>query len=181
MTAHSIAVACSMAVLVMGDIDQAAAFEDRPTADFDRTIAADGSVGDPVAAAATTDIDVGQHHDAIVRDRLGTRTAIGKYQARGEQPRPVFAPYAGIGIDKYKLSMDFENGKVALKKDKGFKRPRLILGMGYTVTEDLSLGFEYRALASNQPLFSLAVGSETLNVDTKFTTHNVFLKAKYKF
>ena len=57
----------------------------------------------------------------------------------------------------------------------------MILGMGYAVTDALSLGFEYRAVAADEPLFSVDLGSETLNVDTRFTTHNVFLKAKYKF
>lgn len=164
MTAHRVAVACGMAVLAMGTMDPAAAFDDQQTIAFDRAAAID------------------RHYGGILPDRLDAGTGgFARGKARGEQPRSNFTPYAGIGIDKIKLSMDLESGDVALKKDKGFNRPRLILGMDYSVTEDLSLGFEYRALASDNPLFSLDMGSETMNVDTRFTRHNVFLTARYRF
>lgn len=181
MTAQSMAIACSMAVLAMGAIDRAAAFDDQQTVAFDRAGGIDGSVTDPVAAVAATDNEFDRYYDAIVLDHLRTRTSGHKGRARGEKPRSTFTPYAGIGFDKIKLAMDFESGDVALKKDKGFTRPRLILGMGYAVTEDFSLGLEYRALAADEPLFSYDVGSETMNVDTRFTRHHLFLTAKYKF
>jgi len=175
MTARGVAVACGMAVLAMRAIEPAAAFDDHPTVAFDPAVVAGGGVAD-----AITDFD--QHYDAILRDRLDARTGgFSSGQERRKQPRSPFKTYAGIGISKLKLSMDFDSGDIALKKDKGFSRPRLILGMGYRVNEDLSLGLEYRALAADEPLFSVDMGSETLNVDTRFTRHNVFLTAKYRF
>lgn len=182
MTAHGVAVACGVTVLAMAAMEPAAAFDEQRTVAFDRTAAIVGSMTEPVTAATTTDIDFDQHDKVIARDRSGVSAAgFGRGRARGEKPRSAFTSYAGIGIDKLKLSMDFDSGDVVLKKDKGFTRPRLILGMGYAVTEDLSLGLEYRALASDEPLFSLDMGSETLNVDTKFTRHNLFLTARYRF
>lgn len=180
MTAQSMAVACSLAVLAMGAMDPAAAFDDRQTAAFDRPVATGGGVTDP--AAIFTDIGVDQHDDVIALDHLDPMSSgFGRRQEGDEQPPSPFKAYAGIGVSKLKLSMDFDSGDVALKKDKGYSRPRLIFGMGYKITEDFSLGLEYRALAADEPLFSLDMGSETVNVDTRFTRHNVFLKAKYKF
>ncbi len=180
MTAHRVAVACGMAVLAMGAMEPAAAFDDQRTGGFDRTVAMDGGLTDQGVAVVGSDFD--RRDDVTVLDRLDDRTSgFSRHRARGEQSRSIFTPYAGIGIDKLKLSMDLESGKMVLKKDKGFTRTRLILGMGYAVTEDLSLGLEYRALASDQPLFSLDVGSETLDLDTRFNRHNFLLTASYSF
>ncbi len=174
MTAHKAAVAYGMAVLAMGAMNPARAFDDHQIVAVDPAVAIDGDLAD-----ALTDFD--QHYDAILHDRLARVGGFSSGPGRGKQSRSPFKAYGGIGISKFKLSMDFDSGDVALRKDRGFDRPRVILGMGYRVTEDFSLGFEYRALAADQPLFSLDVGSETLNVDTRFTKHNVFLTGRYKF
>lgn len=159
MTARNVAIACGVAAVAIGAIDRAAAFEDRRGAAFNQ-------------AAGTAEVDVDQGYRA--RDRRDD-------EVRGAASRPAFVPYVGFGIDKVKLSMDFGSGDLALRKDKGYTRPRLIFGMGYAVTESVSLALEYRALASDEPLFSLDIGSRDMNFDTRFNRHNLFLRAQYRF
>lgn len=202
MTAHRMAIACSMAALAMGTIDRTEAFDDRSTpAHVDGEHGADRKAQRPVLSAALHSnlerrngaSDAGPRaaprslfNEVLTAtqqaefvgaslDQLRAREAKRTDDKRkNDQARSEFLPYAGLGFSKVKLSMDLDSRRVTLKKDRGYSQPRVILGMGYTLTESVSLGMEYRALAGAQPLFSP-------DTYTGLTGHNVFLTGRYRF
>lgn len=90
-------------------------------------------------------------------------------------------PYAGFGLGKINLAVQFETGELELEKEYDFMRARLIAGVGYEVTERVSFGLEYLAVADNDPLFALNVSGEDVELNTRFTNHYLSLRAQIKF
>ena len=90
-------------------------------------------------------------------------------------------PYAGVGLGKINLALQFETGELELEREHDFTRARLIAGVGYEITKRVSLGLEYFAVADNDPLFALNVSGQNLELDTRFTNHYLNFRAQFRF
>ncbi len=193
MKKQKVALACGMAVLAAANIDPAAAqnlYDEASTIsainlDIGRDFGAGGPLGyedhlflrhDSARNAPRADFD------SIRPD--GPRSAVNG--ETGARKRPVkrkrtFVPYAGFGIGKIKASMDLSTQGVVLKKDKGFgSKSRVILGLGYEFAPRATLGLEYRALASDDPLFSANIGGGTFDVNAKYTKQYIYMQLRHR-
>jgi hypothetical protein len=92
-----------------------------------------------------------------------------------------FVPYAGFGLGKIDLAVQLETGELELERERDFTRTRLIAGVAYEATRQVSLGLEYLAVADNDPLFAVNVSGQSYEFDTRFTNHYLSLRVQYEF
>lgn len=123
--------------------------------------------------------------DREAEDGAAIATGPMAYQAfeRQEPAEEAFPlrTYAGMGVGKVRLGMDIDKMEMRWTKDSQSDPTRVVLGLGYDVTESLSFGLEYKMLADDSPLFSVDLGGQRLPMNTRFTDHKVDLTLRYRF
>lgn len=175
MTAQGLAAICGVAVLALCATPRSATAEPWQTFGLDDGFLAKEFIDTRVAARGYEPMDG-------AADGMGIRF-FGEGGLWGLLPKlsgPV-VPYAGFGLGKINVAMDLETGDVELEKENRFTKARLILGVAYPMSKSVSLGMEYHAVASNDPLFSLDISGQSLEFDTKFTRHFLNLNVRYEF
>ena len=90
-------------------------------------------------------------------------------------------PYAGFGLDAFRLSMNLAARTLGLSKERKQNKLRVFGGLGYVLASNLTTNLEYRALPIGDPPISLDLGGLAFDLDNPFQDHNVSLKLRYSF
>jgi OOP family OmpA-OmpF porin len=93
-----------------------------------------------------------------------------------------FTPYIGAGIGVAQLTIDAKPQGAAEFKDSDTQFAyQGIAGVSYALTNQLSLGLEYRYFATTDPNYSDNPGGGNTRVASEYKTHNVLLNLIYRF
>lgn len=148
-------------------------------ADFDTGWAAIGSIGYAYGNGLRTEIELGYRQNDI-GDLSGVAGGSGDSDAFNAMINGLydfhnssdFTPYIGVGIGYLDLSLDGVNpvGGATLDDSDGLLAYQGILGVGYSLTEQIALFVDYRYLATEEAKMRTTAG---VNVDVEYDTHTV--------
>lgn len=91
-----------------------------------------------------------------------------------------FTPYIGAGIGMAQVSINDLSilGVTVLDDDDGVLAYQLIAGVGYAVSNAVTLDLQYKYLATTDPEFTDVEGA---TIETEYSSHNIMVGLRYNF